>query len=79
MTIGPAPECGSCKHFHREKIGFTCDAFPTAYRMKSFLAAYIGSPKRETMGSSMKSEIAMMAPSRSGAEGYRQQKNQQRR
>lgn len=27
MTVGAAPMCVNCKHFHDEK-GATCDAFP---------------------------------------------------
>lgn len=28
MTIGPAPICMECKHFHRDAHKLTCDAFP---------------------------------------------------
>jgi hypothetical protein len=28
MTIGPAPICVDCKHFHRRTGRLTCDAFP---------------------------------------------------
>lgn len=28
MTIGPAPICVHCKHFHSKGKGLTCDAFP---------------------------------------------------
>lgn len=35
MTIGPAPLCLNCKHWHQEDDeNFTCDAFPEGIPME---------------------------------------------